>query len=81
MSGDDHPRMRLNNELQKLYGSSASSHVKWEIYSQGPANDLTWYATIYIDDMKHGYALSRTKAGAQDEAANMACEYLRREKF
>ncbi|KAG2076781.1 hypothetical protein BDR04DRAFT_623880 [Suillus decipiens] len=47
MPSNDHSRTRLNNELQKLYGPSASSHVRWDIYSQGPPNDLTWHATIY----------------------------------
>ncbi|KAG2367687.1 hypothetical protein BDR07DRAFT_1478792 [Suillus spraguei] len=75
-----HPRTRLNNELQKIYGPSGPSRVKWEIYSQGPANDLTWHATIYINDMNHGYASSRIKGDAQDEAADIACDNLIRER-
>ncbi|KAG2367685.1 hypothetical protein BDR07DRAFT_1392653 [Suillus spraguei] len=78
MPSNDHSRMRLNNELQKIYGPSASDHVRWEIYSQGPANDLTWHATLFIDDMNYGHASSRTKGGAQDEAADIACDNLKR---
>ncbi|KAG2044550.1 hypothetical protein BDR03DRAFT_244773 [Suillus americanus] len=80
MSGNPHPRTRLNNELQNIYGSSAQDHVRWEIYSQGPPNALIWHATIYIDDMNYGYASSRTVACAQDDAAETAYNYLKREK-
>ncbi|KAG2149493.1 hypothetical protein BD769DRAFT_1406486 [Suillus cothurnatus] len=79
MSGNDHPRQRLNNELQKLFGAYAHEHVKWEVESRGPPNNLTWYATVYIDDMNYGYGTSHTRGGAQDEAAKMACDNLRRE--
>ncbi|KAG1836589.1 hypothetical protein DFJ58DRAFT_846896 [Suillus subalutaceus] len=43
----EHPRTKLNNELQKRYGPSALEHVTWEVYSQGPPNALTWNATVY----------------------------------
>jgi hypothetical protein len=77
---NDHPRTMLNNELQKKYGSSAPMHVAWRVYSQGPPDNLTWHATVYIDDMNYGYATARTSGGAQDRAANMASNYLRRER-
>ncbi|KAG1836588.1 hypothetical protein DFJ58DRAFT_729157 [Suillus subalutaceus] len=80
MSGDDHPRQRLNNELQKIYGPSAQDHVRWEVYSQGPPNNLIWDATVYIDDMNYGHAASPTRGGAQDEAAGQAYDFLRRER-
>ncbi|KIK47629.1 hypothetical protein CY34DRAFT_799142 [Suillus luteus UH-Slu-Lm8-n1] len=76
----EHPRTTLNNELQGIYGPSAPDHVRWEVYSQGPPNALTWHATIYIDDMNHGYAQSRTRGGAQDEAARQAYNNLKRER-
>ncbi|KAG2350916.1 hypothetical protein BDR05DRAFT_955053 [Suillus weaverae] len=79
MSGNDHPRTMLNNELQKMYGTSAQDHVVWEVYSQGPPNDLIWHATVYIDDINHGYASSRTVSGAQDSAAKTAYNHLKRE--
>ncbi|KAG2103011.1 hypothetical protein BD769DRAFT_1506521 [Suillus cothurnatus] len=80
MSGDDHPRQNLNNELQSICGSSAQEHVRWEVHSQGPPNALIWHATVYIDDMNYGYATSGTRGGAQDEAARKACDNLRRER-
>ncbi|KAG1857604.1 hypothetical protein C8R48DRAFT_775525 [Suillus tomentosus] len=80
MSGNGfHPRTNLNNELQRIYGPSAQDHVRWEVYSHGPPNALTWYATVYIDDMNHGHASSHTRGGAQDEAAKQAYNYLRAE--
>ncbi|KAG1813191.1 uncharacterized protein BJ212DRAFT_1367093 [Suillus subaureus] len=79
MSDNDHPRTKLNNELQKIYGPSAPEHVRWEIHSQGPPNALTWYATVYIDDMNYGHASYRTVGGAQDNAAAMAYKHLKRE--
>ncbi|KAG2756324.1 hypothetical protein P692DRAFT_20948959 [Suillus brevipes Sb2] len=78
-SSNDHPRTALNNKLQGIYGPSAMDHVRWEVYSQGPPNALTWHATIYIDDMNYGYASWHTKNGAQDEAARKALYNLQRE--
>ncbi|KAG1813189.1 uncharacterized protein BJ212DRAFT_1367083 [Suillus subaureus] len=80
MSGNDHPRQKLNNELQRIYGPFAQDHVRWEIYSQGPPNASTWHATVYIDDMNYGYASSNTRGGAQDEAARQAYDHLKRER-
>jgi hypothetical protein len=80
MAHNDHPRTRLNNELQKIYGPSAPNHIRWEVHSQGPPNSLTWYATVYIDDMNYGYASHRTAGGAQDSAAETAYNYLTRER-
>ncbi|KAG2050652.1 hypothetical protein BDR06DRAFT_1011140 [Suillus hirtellus] len=78
MSGNDsHPRTRLNNILQGIYGPSAQNHVKWEVNSRGLPNALTWYATVYIDDMNHGHASSHTRGGALDGAAEQACKYLK----
>ncbi|KAG1741223.1 hypothetical protein EDD22DRAFT_1053457 [Suillus occidentalis] len=74
-----HPRTAFNNLLQGKYGPSANDHVRWEVFSQGPPNALIWHATIYIDDMNYGYATSRTRAGAQDQAAAMATSSLDRE--
>ncbi|KAG1793889.1 uncharacterized protein HD556DRAFT_1443270 [Suillus plorans] len=79
MSGDDHPRTKMNNELQRIYGPSAPDHVRWDVYSRGSPNALTWYATVYIDDINHGDASSRTRGGAQDEAAKQAYNWLRYE--
>ncbi|KAG2149494.1 hypothetical protein BD769DRAFT_338738 [Suillus cothurnatus] len=81
MSDNDHPRTKLNNELQKKYGPSAQDHVQWEVYPQGPPNNLTWHATVYIDDMKHGEASSRTRGGAQDNAAEQAYKHLKNERL
>ncbi|KAG2367681.1 hypothetical protein BDR07DRAFT_1478788 [Suillus spraguei] len=80
MPDNNHPRTRLNNLLQKIYGPSASSHVRWECEQQGPANNPTWYATVFIDDMNYGHASSRTKSGAQNEAADIAYDNLIRER-
>ncbi|KAG2076778.1 hypothetical protein BDR04DRAFT_1148506 [Suillus decipiens] len=77
---NDHPRTKLNNELQKMYGPSTSDHFRWEFDRQGPANDPTWHATIFIDDMNYGQASSPTKRGAQDEAASIAYNKLKRER-
>ncbi|KAG1904594.1 uncharacterized protein F5891DRAFT_1184017 [Suillus fuscotomentosus] len=79
MSGNDHPRMRLNNELQRIYGPSAPNHVRWEVYSEGPPNASTWYATIFVDDQNYSYASAPTRGAAQDAAAQQACERLRRD--
>ncbi|KAG2118124.1 uncharacterized protein F5147DRAFT_768261 [Suillus discolor] len=76
---DPHPRTKMNNELQRIYGPSAQDHVTWDVHSQGPPNALTWYATVYIDDIKHGDAASKTRGGAQDEAARQAYNWLRNE--
>lgn len=73
-------RMVLNNMLQWRYGPSAPSHVKWEIYSQGPEQSLTWYATVYIDDNNHGHGTANTKVGAQEIAAIQAIEWLDKER-
>ncbi|KAG1882891.1 kinase-like domain-containing protein [Suillus subluteus] len=73
------PRTMLNNQLQKMYGSSASDHVRWEIYSQGPLHALTWHATVYIDDMIYGRGTARTRGGAQDQAAMQAAGILDRD--
>ncbi|KAG2035127.1 hypothetical protein BDR03DRAFT_963282 [Suillus americanus] len=74
----DHPRIMLKNKLQRIYGSSAPDHIKWEIYSQfSPSRNLIWFATVYIDDMNHGFASARTIGDAQDKAAYMAYNYLR----
>ncbi|KAG2138684.1 uncharacterized protein EDB93DRAFT_1253233 [Suillus bovinus] len=80
MSNDDHPRTDLNNELQRVYGPFVSHHVRWEVYSRGPANALTWYATVYINDMNYGTASSHNKSGAQDDAARQARDNWRRER-
>lgn len=80
MSNNDHPRTKLNNELQKIYGPSAPAHIRWETHSQGRPNDLTWHATVYIDDMNYGYASSSTVGNAQDRAAEAAYNYLRLER-
>ncbi|KAG2346940.1 hypothetical protein BDR05DRAFT_759542 [Suillus weaverae] len=69
----------LNNELQSIYGPTAANHVRWEVCSQGPPNNLTWHATLYIDDMNYGYASSRSRGWAQDQTALYAYNYLRRE--
>ncbi|KAG2138683.1 uncharacterized protein EDB93DRAFT_711902 [Suillus bovinus] len=79
-NSSDHPRTRLNNELQRIYGPSASDHVRWEVYPQGPPNALTWYATIYIDDLNYSYASAPTRGAAQDAAAQQACENLKRDR-
>ncbi|KAG2050653.1 hypothetical protein BDR06DRAFT_1011141 [Suillus hirtellus] len=80
MSGNDsHPRTRLNNELQRIYGPSAQGHIRWEVYSQGPPNALTWHATIFIGDQNYSYASAITRGAAQDAAAQQACERLRRD--
>ncbi|OAX32049.1 hypothetical protein K503DRAFT_805563 [Rhizopogon vinicolor AM-OR11-026] len=75
-----HPRTLLNNELQSLYGQDLGSHVGWEIRSSGPPSSPVWYATIYIDDINHGYAEAPTKGAAKDEAARQAYNNLRRER-
>ncbi|KAG2155676.1 hypothetical protein DEU56DRAFT_906852 [Suillus clintonianus] len=80
MSNPEHPRTNLNNLLQSIYGPYVPDHVRWEVYSQGPPNALTWYATIYIDDMNYGYASARTRGDAQDMAAQQAYNHLRRER-
>ncbi|KAG0707580.1 hypothetical protein DFH29DRAFT_632461 [Suillus ampliporus] len=77
----EHPRTNLNNILQGMYGTAVSDHVRWEIFSQGPPNSLTWFATIYIDDMNYGHASARTRGAALDMAAQQACTYLRRERI
>ncbi|KAG2123482.1 hypothetical protein DEU56DRAFT_49703 [Suillus clintonianus] len=77
----DHPRTRLNNELQLIYGSDAAKHVRWEDFARGPPNNLTWYSTVYIDDMKYGDGTARTKDDAKDKAADKACNDLRRERL
>ncbi|KAG2122940.1 kinase-like domain-containing protein [Suillus clintonianus] len=77
----DHPRTALNNIMQMIYGPAAWRHILWEVYSQGPPNALTWYAKIYIDDMNYGHASSRTKGAAQDAAAMMALNRLRKENL
>ncbi|KAG1727182.1 uncharacterized protein EDB91DRAFT_1350368 [Suillus paluster] len=76
----EHPRTDLNNLLQAIYGPGALDHVRWEVFSQGPPSCLTWFATIYIDDMNHGYAQARTRGAAQDSAAYQAYNHLRRER-
>ncbi|KAG1813193.1 uncharacterized protein BJ212DRAFT_1482663 [Suillus subaureus] len=81
MADNDHPRTKLNNELQRKYGPSAQDHLRWEVYSQGPPNALTWHATVYIDDMNHGYASSNTRGGAKDTAAETAYNHLKYERF
>ncbi|KAG1757057.1 hypothetical protein EDB19DRAFT_1900612 [Suillus lakei] len=78
---DQHPRTNLNNLLQSIYGTAVHDHVRWEVYSQGPPNALTWHATIYIDDMNYGYASAPTRGAAQDMAAKQAYNHLRRERF
>ncbi|KAG1774017.1 hypothetical protein EV702DRAFT_1200744 [Suillus placidus] len=80
MSGPDHPRTLLNNELQRIYGPSAQDRIRWEVYSQGPPNSSTWYATIYIDDQNYSYASAPTRGAAQDAAAQQAYEHLTRER-
>ncbi|KAG2044549.1 hypothetical protein BDR03DRAFT_939423 [Suillus americanus] len=77
MPDNDHPRTRLNNEFQKIYGSSAPEHVRWEVYPQGPPNAIMWCATIYIDDMECGRASAPTRNAAQDAAAQQAYEKLK----
>ncbi|KAG1904593.1 uncharacterized protein F5891DRAFT_1184016 [Suillus fuscotomentosus] len=79
-SNDSHPRTRLNNILQGIYGPSAQDHVRWEVNSQGPPNALVWYASVYIDDMNYGTASTRTRGGALDGAAEQACEHLSHER-
>ncbi|KAG2076788.1 hypothetical protein BDR04DRAFT_1148512 [Suillus decipiens] len=80
MASNDHPRTKLNNELQKIYGPSAPAHIRWETHSQGRANNLIWHATVYIDDMNYGYASSSTVGNAQDRAAEAAYNYLTLER-
>lgn len=83
MSSVDHPRTLLNNELQLRYGhggASVSDHIRWEVYSQGPPNASTWYATIYIDDLNYSHASAHTRGGAQDAAAQQAYEHLKQER-
>lgn len=80
MSSLTHPRTLLNNALQPMYGAAVHDHVRWEVYSQGPPNATTWYATIYIDDQNFGYASAPTRGAAQDAAAQQAYEHLKREK-
>jgi serine/threonine protein kinase len=75
-SYDPHPRLRLNNQLQRLYGPSAQQHVRWQVYSEGPADALTWYAEVFIDDMRYGHGTSRTRGGAKNNAAMMAVSHL-----
>ncbi|KAG1754768.1 uncharacterized protein EDB91DRAFT_251189 [Suillus paluster] len=77
----DHPRTNLNNLLQAVYGPAAPDHVQWDVSSKGPPNCPTWSATIYVDDMKYGYAQARTRGAAQDSAAQQACDHLRRERL
>lgn len=79
MPDNDHPRTRLNNALQLRYGATVQDHVRWEVYSQGPLNATTWYATIYIDDLNYGHASASTRSAAQDAAAQQAYETLKGE--
>ncbi|KAG1813194.1 uncharacterized protein BJ212DRAFT_1482664 [Suillus subaureus] len=79
MPDNDHPRTRLNNALQPKYGATVQDHVRWEVYSQGPLNATTWYATIYIDDLNYGHASASTRSAAQDAAAQQAYETLKGE--
>ncbi|KAG1757059.1 hypothetical protein EDB19DRAFT_7853 [Suillus lakei] len=80
MPSNDHPRTMMNNELQLRYGSTGAEHLRWEVYSQGPPNNLTWSATIYIDDQNYGRASAPTRGAAQDTAAQQAYNHLRQER-
>ncbi|OJA14805.1 hypothetical protein AZE42_04182 [Rhizopogon vesiculosus] len=74
-----HHRMLLNNFLQIRCGSSAGARVRWEIWATGAPHAPTWYASVYVDDMKYGEGISSTKGGAIDIAARQAVESLNRE--
>ncbi|KAG1728312.1 hypothetical protein EDB19DRAFT_1747218 [Suillus lakei] len=76
-----HQRTHLNNLLQSIYGPVVYDHVRWEVYSQGPPNSLTWHTNFYIDDMNYGYASAPTRASAQELAAHQAYNNLKRERF
>ncbi|KAG1814585.1 kinase-like domain-containing protein [Suillus subaureus] len=75
---NDHPRTMLNNLLQRKYGPSASSHVRWEVYPQGLPHAPTWHAIVYIDDMIYGHGTAHIKHVATEMAAAQAVEQMER---
>ncbi|OAX32696.1 hypothetical protein K503DRAFT_805012 [Rhizopogon vinicolor AM-OR11-026] len=64
-----------------MYGPNVSDHTRWEVKKSSSPNPPTWQASLYIDDMNYGTALANTKGAAQDEAARIAYNNLRREGF
>lgn len=73
-------RVVLNNMLQRLYGSSAPGHIRWETSFQGPPHNPTWHATAYIDDVNYGHGTANTKGEAYDKAAIQVLENLDRKR-
>ncbi|OJA20681.1 putative protein 31 [Rhizopogon vesiculosus] len=76
-----HPRTSLNNVLQNMYGANVLAHTRWEFKESSSPNSPTWEASFYIDDMNYGTALANTKGAAQDEAARIAYDNLKREGY
>ncbi|OAX30909.1 hypothetical protein K503DRAFT_806575 [Rhizopogon vinicolor AM-OR11-026] len=79
MSDQDHPRTRLNNELQSIWGNDKAKHIRWETWYTGSPSSPVWHSTIYIDDMKYGDASAANKGAAMNEAARQAYDNLTRE--
>ncbi|KAG1718025.1 hypothetical protein EDB19DRAFT_1044669 [Suillus lakei] len=74
----EHTRTALDSMLQLIFGPSAPQHLRWEVYSQGSPNALTWYAAIYIYDVDYGHGTAHTRGAAQDAAAMMALKHLQK---
>ncbi|KAH8099873.1 hypothetical protein BXZ70DRAFT_1008847 [Cristinia sonorae] len=66
-------RLRLNNLLQRSYGSNA---LAWELAQE---RNGAWHAIVYISDVPYGEGRSYDRDEALEIAANVASRELYQE--
>ncbi|KAJ8584509.1 hypothetical protein M405DRAFT_460381 [Rhizopogon salebrosus TDB-379] len=71
--------MHLNNYLQRRFGATMRGHVRWDIASAGPPNEITWHCAVYINDELYGVGVDHFRGASRDAAARHALETLERE--
>ncbi|KAF8579894.1 hypothetical protein K439DRAFT_348779 [Ramaria rubella] len=73
-----HWAMQLHNELQR---QGRLRSLSWEEGTAGPNHNISWTATVFIDEIEYGRGAATTRQGARDEAARRALRALQQELY
>ncbi|KAF8073832.1 hypothetical protein FPV67DRAFT_769889 [Lyophyllum atratum] len=69
------PRRHYRTEINN-FGHQHRMEVRYHDECIGPPHRCMWLTTVYVGDVRAGWAQSRDKGTAREEAAKLAVEYF-----
>ncbi len=67
------------SELQELLQKSPNQNISYKVIKQeGPPHNVTFFVDLYVNDIKQGQGIGKSKKQAEQEAAKQALQKMRK---